>query len=602
MRFADIACGSGSFLLGVYDLLIRHHTRFYNDNPGKAKKGDVVERDDGLHLSLQKKREILLANLYGVDIDPQAVEVAQLSLYLKLLQDETPGSARNYQLEFHETLLPSLNKNIVCGNSLIGTDILTGQLFASDEEKKLNPMDFEQRFPHIFSRGRGNESGALRETATPLDFTFPGVPLHGKFSYKKKKMPKTAPPAVPEFEGGFDAIVGNPPYRMLQPHNTDSGTLAYLRSHYVAADFKIELFHLFLQRAVSLVKSGGFQSYIVPTTILNNVYAESLRKWLLNKCRVEQICVARGRVFADADVHTSVMVFQLEREASKRDRHFIQTTAELGEDFAARPHFSGKTQQSTFSELPGCVWNILVNEQNKSLISRLTTSFPPLKKLAAINRGLITGDRDRYFADTKKTKDHVPIIAGSDVQRYYVAKPGEFVLFKRPKTAGGCWDSEVHFAPHKLVVRQICEQPTASILRSPLAVTGNIFTVRGSNLENELYLLGIINSRLTAFFWKTMFADFKQSFPQVTIFSLEQLPICRLDLNDDADKAKHDRMVELVEQMLAARKQLAGAQSDKDKDFYINRCDGLDRQIDALVYDLYALTPAEIKIVEGAAK
>jgi hypothetical protein len=386
---------------------------------------------------------------------------------------------------------------------------------------------------------------------------------------------------------------------MLQPHNTDNGTLAYLRSHYVAADFKIELFHLFLQRAVSLVKPGGFQSYIVPTTVLNNVYAESLRKWLLNKCCVEQICVARGRVFADADVHTSVLVYRLESEARKRDQHFIQTTADLGQEFVASPHFSGKTKQTTFSELPGCVWNILVNEQNKSLITRLTTDFPALKKLAAINRGLITGDRDKYFADTKKTKDHVPIIAGSDVQRYYVAKPGEFVLFKRPKTAGGCWDSEVHFAPHKLVVRQICEQPTATILCSPLAVTGNIFTVRGSSLENELYLLGIVNSRLTAFFWKTMFADFKESFPQVTIFSLEQLPICNLDLAKPADKARHDRMVELVEQMLAARKQLAGAQSDKDKDFYTNRCDGLDRQIDALIYDLYALTPAEIKIVEG---
>ena len=60
--------------------------------------------------------------------------------------------------------------------------------------------------------------------------------------------------------------------------------------------------------------------------------------------------------------------------------------------------------------------------------------------------------------------------------------------------------------------------------------------------------------------------------------------------------------VRFVDQLLAARKQLAGAQSDKDKDFYTNRCDGLDRQIDALVYDLYALTPAEIQIVEGATK
>lgn len=242
-----------------------------------------------------------------------------------------------------------------------------------------------------------------------------------------------------------------------------------------------------------------------------------------------------------------------------------------------------------------------MNERNRSLISRLTKKFTPLKKVAAINRGLITGDRAKYFADKKKTKDHVPIIAGGNIQRYFTQKPSEFVLFKRPKTSGGCWDKEVHFASHKLVVRQIGENPTASIVKTPIAVTGNIFTIRGTSLENELFLLGIINSRLTEFFWKVMFADFKESFPQVTIFSLEQLPICTLDVSKPADKARHDKLVSLVEQMLAAKPQLAAAQSDKDKDFYENKCAALDRQIDALVYELYALTPDEIKIVEGVA-
>lgn len=619
LRFADIACGSGSFLLGIFDCLLRYHTKYFNEHPDKAKlagkvkqehKADCEVRDDGLHLTLHKKREILLNNIYGVDIDPQAVEVAQLSLYLKLLQDATPGSARQYYLDFEQSaLLPSLNRNIVSGNSLIGTDILTGDLFAPVEERKLNPLDFEQRFPQIIRRKRGDGSqpsgGELRETAPPLDYTAPGVPLHGPYSYKKSKKDKgVLPPTLTEseYEGGFDAIIGNPPYRMLQPHNTSAETLAYLRGHYVAADFKIDLFHLFLQRAVSLVKPGGFQSYIVPTTLLNNVYAESLRKWLLNKCCIEQICVARGRVFADADVHTSVLVFQIEPDGRKRNQHFVQTTAELGPEFTSQARFSGRTNQATFAELPGTVWNILVNEENKSLITRLTRNFSPLNQVAVINRGLITGDRDKYFADEKKTKDYVPIIAGSDVQRYFTVPSSEFVLFKRPATSGGCWDKEVHFAPHKLVVRQICEEPTASIVRSPLAVTGNIFTVRGSSLENELYLLGIINSRLTAFFWKLMFADFKESFPQVTIFSLEQLPVRTLDVSNPTDKFRHGKMVSLVEQMLAAKQQLAIAQSDKDKSFYAHRCDGLDRQIDALVYDLYGLTDDEIRLVEGDGK
>ena len=602
MKFADIACGSGSFLLGVYDVLLQYHARYYSANPGKVKKGDCVRRDGTLHLSLQKKRDILTNNIYGVDIDRQAVEVAQLSLYLKLLEDETVGSTSQFQIEFHFTLLPSLDKNIVCGNSLIGPDILDDGKLTVEEEKKINPLDYAQRFPTIFRR---KSSGSELHDATVIfEDNMQWRNLDPKVSYKKKKGAKPAPPVVPqtEYEGGFDAIVGNPPYRMLQPHNTDEQTLAYVRKHYVAADFKIELFHLFLQRAVSLVKKGGFQSFIVPTTVLNNVYAESLRKWLLEKCRVEQICVARGRVFADADVHTSVLVFKLESDKSKRNQNLIQTTIELSEQFTKAPILKDKVRQETFSDLPGFVWNILVNETNKFLIFRLTQQFPALKSATVINRGLITGDRSKYFADEKKTKDHVPIITGGDVQRYFTQKPGEFVLFKRPDTAGGCWDKDVHFAPHKLVVRQICENPTASIVRTPLAVTGNIFTVRGASLEMELFLLGIINSRLTEFFWKTMFADFKDSFPQVTIFSLEQLPICVLDASKPGDKARHDKLVSLVEQMLAAKKELPQAQSERDREFYENKCATLDRQIDALVYDLYGLTDEEIKLVEGVSK
>ncbi len=157
MRFADIACGSGSFLLGVYDTLLRYHTAYYNrtkKNRGEGIKAGCISRQEGtLQLSLLQKRQILLNNVHGADIDPQAVEVAQLSLYLKLLEDETIASAHQQQLAMKEALLPSLSKNIVCGNSLIGWDILEGKLFDSGDERKLNPMNFEDAFPEILKRG-----------------------------------------------------------------------------------------------------------------------------------------------------------------------------------------------------------------------------------------------------------------------------------------------------------------------------------------------------------------------------------------------------------------------------------------------------------------
>ena len=359
-------------------------------------------------------------------------------------------------------------------------------------------------------------------------------------------------PAPPKHRG-FNVVIGNPPYNMLQPHNTADDVLAHLREHYVKVEFKIDLFQLFLQRAVSFLKDGSRLGYIVPTTILNNVYAESLRQWLTEQCCIERIAVCRNQVFADADVHTSILIFRKEPDAALRKKHEILTTEDLPELEENRTVSYSRTRQSRFAEMPGHVWNILLNEENAGLITKLASQSVPLKTVATINRGLITGNRDRYFATTKATNKHVPIIEGGDVARYFAASPSNFVLFERPESAGGCWDEEVHFAKHKIVIRQIAEKPLAGLLGKPLAVTGNIFTIRGSDLEDEFYLLGIINSRLTEFFWKTMFADFKTSFPQVTVFSLEQIPIKKVNKRSKKELTEKKNLVANVKAMLAAQ-------------------------------------------------
>ena len=157
MRFADIACGSGSFLITVFETLLDYHKQYYQQNPEQAKKDGCILFEGAYRLSLKQKQNILTNNIYGVDIDQQAVEVTQLSLYLKLLEDETTATANDTWVMFKEQILPDLNKNIVCGNSLIGTDILDLTLFPSPyqgeglrerfDELKIKPMDFENVFP-----------------------------------------------------------------------------------------------------------------------------------------------------------------------------------------------------------------------------------------------------------------------------------------------------------------------------------------------------------------------------------------------------------------------------------------------------------------------
>ncbi|TAJ80240.1 MAG: restriction endonuclease subunit M [Gallionellaceae bacterium] len=562
----DPACGSGSFLIGAYQYLLDWYlARYVAEGAEKKSKGkDARLRHSASgewRLTTAEKKRILLEHLYGVDIDAQAVEVTKLSLLLKMLEGESDETLNSQMKLFHERVLPDLERNIQCGNSLIGPDFYEGQLDLDDEAaQRINVFDWQAAFPHIFPSPSGRGARG---------------------------------------EGGFDAVIGNPPYRMLQPNNTEDPILNYLRNNYIAAEFKIELFHLFLQRGISLLEQGGLHGYIVPTTILNNVYAEKLREWLMAHCCIENISVARGQIFATADVHTSVITFRRESDAKKKLKHGIATTSELSEEFVTRPTNFSKILQRRFEDLPGHVWNILLDESNVGLITRLTDKFSPLNKVATINRGLITGDRNKYFSEQKLTKSHVPILTGSDVQRYLSAKPSEFVLFERPDTAGGCWDEKVHLAPHKLVVRQIGVKPTASILTEPIAVTGNIFTVRVSTLESELYLLGIINSRLTDFFWKIMFTDFKSSFPQVTIFSLSQVPIRVIDFANSADHTAHDKLVALVEKMLALHQQLAAAKTPQDSTLLQRQIAATDKRIDQLVYRLYGLTDKEIALVEG---
>ena len=269
MRFADIACGSGSFLLGVFEQLLTYHGLYYNDNPSKARKADCVNRDGKFFLSLRQKREILLNNIYGVDIDAQAVEVCQLSLFLRLLQDETTASAHQYQLEFTHVarmkkLLPDMSRNILCGNSLIGTDILEGQLFDSKEERKLNPMDFEDAFPEVMKAG------------------------------------------------GFDAIVGNPPWG-----GDIDKQLEYLHRTYPATTKEhTDSFKLFIERAISLVREGGLSSMIVPNTILRQRRLKDVRALML-QYRIRLLADLGEDVFYGVVAPSSVFV--TERRAPNKD-------------------------------------------------------------------------------------------------------------------------------------------------------------------------------------------------------------------------------------------------------------------------------------------
>jgi len=578
MRFADIACGSGSFLLGVYDLLLTYHGNYYNQNPGKAKKGDCIERDGKQYLSLKKKREILLNNIYGVDIDAQAVEVCQLSLYLKLLKDESEFTTQQFFDFEKQALLPSLNKNIVCGNSLIGTDILDGQLFASDEERKLNPMNFEDAFPHIFRR----QPGMVREPAAPYGLSHEG----GRRWY----------PESPSEPCGFDAIVGNPPYILLQildqPH-----VFRYLSENYRAARYKIDTYHVFIERALALTKPSGRVGYITPNSFLRNKHARELRHAILEQANVELLRLFQYQVFHGANVDTAVTI--LERAENPAADHQVQIVSSKTPEDTAAVHWQTQAVWQRHSEnhfgLPGA-------PGSEELQSRIREKSRLLGEFATAYFGIQTFDREKFVSRKKHLACHQPVIDGENIGRYSLQPSREFVEFRPPAIKSG-GNPQVYSQP-RIGVRQIGREPIATFLPANLFTLNtiyNIFFTKQTTYDLK-FILGIVGSKVVAWYWRQCFYDQKETFPKIKKDALLAIPVPRINVSDAPGKVQHDAVVAKVEAMLAAKQALAGAQTDKDRTYYENKCAGLDRQIDRLVYELYGLTEDEIRIVEGTTK
>ena len=229
LRILDPACGSGSFLIGAYQFLLDWHRDWYTaHDPAKWSRGSqpaLVQTGKGWVLTIAERKRILLNHIFGVDIDAQAVEVTKLSLLLKVLEGETGQTLQTIFRLFRERELPDLGDNLKCGNALIGPDFYQQeQLGLLDEEERyrINVFDWHAEFPQVFRTL--HTAGELREpaAAAPLDYTLPGIPLHGnysKVSHRKGRRVKAAQPPGPieqEKKVGFDAVIGNPPYVRIQ--------------------------------------------------------------------------------------------------------------------------------------------------------------------------------------------------------------------------------------------------------------------------------------------------------------------------------------------------------------------------------------------------
>ncbi len=572
VRVLDPACGSGSFLIEAFDVL----DRFVARQEGSARDKHDVR-------AAMRQRQILEQNLFGVDLDEQAVEVARLNVMLKAL--------------YRREKIPML-KHIARGDSLLsGTDAELEKFFGAGWENK-HAFNWDERFAE---------------------------PMHA---------------------GGFDVVVGNPPWLMAGYYLEND--LSYLREHYESASGKFDLYYLFIELGTRLLKENGYLGMIVPNKFFQTQSAENLRNYLASRSLVETIIdFGEEQLFHGATNYSSILLL---RKSSNATILYAKSNKDMS---------LVESYKLSATTLTRATWNF--GEQNlQTIFGTMEKKGQPLSEIVQrFGTGVQSGaDKLMMFDSPTARKLELEkelmrsIYRGRDVRRYtlasapkqllfpYSEKKNEFVIFtkkemeknypsaftyleknkkhlakriwfgKNAKELSGEWyglmylDSAPAFkAPH-LLTPSLSNRSNFALGDETLFVTGTAgvtSVIFDENLkENILYFLGILNSALLSLYAVNHSTVFQGGYRKFSASYLKKLPIRRINFSIPAEKRAHDHIVALVERMLKLHKDLQ-ATNELDAERrgeLLERIARTDGEIDEKVYEVYELSAEERRTLE----
>lgn len=556
LRILDPACGSGSFLLGAYQYLLNWHRAWYEkDGPEKHPKA-IFQSPTGWRLTTAEKKRILLNNIYGVDIDPQAVEVTKLSLLLKVLEGESAETLQRHLFSEHERALPDLSRNIKCGNSLIGSDFYDDPaqraLFDDEDERlRINVFDWNSAFPAIMRAG------------------------------------------------GFDAVIGNPPYgAYVGEHETK-----YLRNKFECPANSLDTFLIFVEQSAKLLGKTALLGMIIPSGWVATPSAKPLREIYLRLFHPQSFVSLPFDVFPGAYIDTVIIT------AAKKHRNNQPVDDRVS--LIVFPHRYKITSQDEFDQFKKtgrcAAWVqtknneflITCSEQEARLLLKIQNQPATIDDFAWVKRGIETFNPIPQKSGLTMPE---PALTGT-LQRYLLIHgPAGFVSY----------DPDIRqskpiefFSGERILVRQVLSRKLRlqATFASDFFLTNqsvqSLILKEGWPSRTLLFLLAMLNSRLLSWYFKTLNSVARRDdFPKIIIQQTRELPVPRQDLSEPGDKARHDQICTLVERMLAQHQQLTRAKTPHAQTSLQSQIDATDRQIDQLVYELYGLTEEEIRIVE----
>ncbi len=538
LKIIDPACGSGSFLIRVYQLLLDWHLAWYQQNDiEKYTKGPNAKvyqgPGDQWHLTTTERKRILTNGVFGVDIDPQAVEVTKLSLLLKVLEGESADRLESQLNLFRERALPDLGNNIKCGNSLVGTDFFSGHqtlLFRENHIYRINAFDWETEFSDVFRNG------------------------------------------------GFSVVIGNPPYLSFSGRQAialDDDLREYYTRHYPGSGWQTS-HGFFIAKAHALTKR--MVGFIVPDQVGHLDGYAPIRAAVSNASSLVAVRYWGENVFPG--VVSPALTFITDK--SYQGAIKIETS----------------DGPSTISDI--CHSNPWVPQSSHSkLIEKLRTQAAPLDECYA-DLGVHTGNCSRklILPIDQGTPDSVPVLEGKQVGRYVCRIPTK-VLRLGYKISGKEYFTIRPIERYKsapFVIRQTAGHPIVAPRRHADYFRNSLLALYPPRDGRDIrFLVGILNSRLMRYVYKVSIRESAQkAFPQVKVRSLRSLPIRAIDHGQKRDKEFHDLLVDHVDKLIMLYELAEATTTGHDYRVLIRRIRGMERDVDQLVERMYDLSESEV--------
>ncbi len=558
-KILDPACGSGAFPMGMLHKLVYIIHKLDPDNrrwkqlqiDAAAKIPDpvysniaieAIERDFADNDDDYGRKLYLIENcLYGVDIQPIAIQITKLRFFISLMCDQRIND--NKQENHGIRPLPNLETKFVAANTLIRLPIQSAiplpRFYKIEAEIK-------NLYHRHFTVQRRDEKLKLQTDIKLLREELGNV-LSDSFGQSEKIQhisdwdpfdPQTVAGFFDPFwmlglplGDGFDIVIGNPPYVSYGLRGV--GTLSKEEREELvmrfpnSAEYKISIYALFMERCISLSKESGLTTLIVPDSFLLGKYFSKIRNYILRVCMIRRLVLIKERVFDNVTVGQSV-IYLFQRKSPEAN-FLVDVTLGTEEAFLSQPIYY-HSQQSYFSSQPRSRFKLFFDDITKGIIEEIDSNSHayPLSLFITFRSGLIAkAGQATIKGFEKRGKFWAPgISSGGMVKPYLVKYEGEYLCFEPAQIKSGGIRT-VNYKDPKLFVRQTGDSIICGYDDSGLLALNNVHIGEGltTNPDRLMYVCAILNSTVVKFYYRSTTLEEGRSLSQIDIDMLDEIPI-----------------------------------------------------------------------------